>query len=166
MKALSYIVISVVVISVIGGFFIIGSPATERVRRFDERRVSDLQTIQWEVINYWQKKNQLPATLGALRDDIRGFVPPQDPETGAPYEYAVSDATSFSLCAVFSMPTDSATDTRGITKPLSVGLQSENWAHNNGRACFKRVIDKDLYPPVLQAERGMPVPLKPAPVIE
>ena len=143
MKIFPAIVIGVVAVAVITGFFIVGSPVTERVRRFDERRVSDLQTIQWEVINYWQKKNQLPVALSDLRDDIRGFVPPQDPETALPYEYAVNGANSlnvvnsFSLCSTFVMA-------GGTTAQI----QNDNWAHGAGRTCFTRTIDKDLYPPV------------------
>lgn len=133
-----------------------GSPATERVRRFDERRVSDLQTIQWEVINYWQKKNQMPMELDILRDDIRGFVAPTDPETADSYEYTATGANSFSLCAVFSMATDSVVDGRVATKPMPAGIEGENWTHGTGRTCFTRTIDKDLYPPV---------PNKPVPVI-
>ncbi len=163
MKLLPSIVIGVVTVSVIASFFIIGSPMTERVRRFDERRVNDLQSVQWEIINYWQKKNRLPATLDVLRDDIRGFVPPQDPETGTPYEYAVKDATSFSLCATFSLVSDASINTRGMTKPVPVGRitkEHQSWEHDSGRVCFSRTIDKDLYPPT------SPVPLKPMSVID
>ena len=157
MKLLPNIVIGVVTVAVIAGFFIVGSPITERVRRFDERRVSDLQSIQWEVINYWQKKNQLPSGLEILRDDIRGFVPPTDPETGMTYEYIAEGANSFSLCAIFSMATDDMADPRIAVKPVLAGREGENWAHDAGRTCFKRTKEKALYPPV---------PIKPVSVIQ
>ncbi len=156
MKAFPVAVIGVVAVAVVGGFFVVGSPATERVRRFDERRVSDLQSIQWETVNYWQKKGRLPSEISALRDDIRGFVPPSDPETGMAYEYTPEGADSFSLCATFSMAND-AKDVAGVSRPVPMGAEGENWAHGAGRACFKRTIDKDLYPPV---------PMKPVPVIQ
>lgn len=157
MKALPLAVTSVVVVSIIAGFFLIGSPLTQRVRRFDERRVSDLQTIQWEVVNYWQRKSALPASLDDLRDEIRGFVPPTDPVTGLPYEYSSEGTvplrdTMFGLCAVFSMPSAA-----GVSHPVSKGMENDNWAHDAGRTCFKRTIDKDLYPPF---------PNKLAPVIQ
>lgn len=156
MKILPVAVTAVVIVSIITGFFIIGSPLTQRARRFDERRAGDLQTIQWEIVNYWQKKNRLPATLDALSDDIRGFVPPHDPETAAAYEYAVSGANSFSLCATFTMA--SAADTQVKTKPVPPHreIENDNWAHGTGRVCFARTIDKDLYPSV---------PMKLVPVI-
>lgn len=146
MKILPVIVSVVVAVVVIVGFFIVGSPLTQRIRRFDERRVNDLQAIQWEVVNYWQMKAALPATLGALRNDIRGFVPPQDPETNAAYEYSAEGPLSFSLCATFAMANGDGAD--GITRPIPAkGIEGDNWAHGAGRTCFTRTIDKDLYPP-------------------
>ena len=142
MKILPSIVIGVVVVSVVAGFFVVGSPTTERVRRFDERRVSDLQTIQWEVINYWQKKYELPSGLEALRDDVRGFRVPTDPATGVEYGYAIeapSDGPVFSLCADFSM------ESRGAGDPV---YKQDNWDHPAGSFCFRRAVDEDLYPPV------------------
>lgn len=156
MKALPIAVISIVVASIIAGFFLIGSPMTQRARRFDERRVSDLQAIQWEIINYWQKKGVLPASLSMLRDDIRGFVPPQDPETAMGYEYAPTGASAFSVCAVFTMTSDVA-GVVDVSRPMPAGIENDNWAHGAGRTCFKRTIDKDLYPSV---------PMKPMPVIQ
>lgn len=143
MKILPSVVIGVVTVAVAAGFFMVGSPLEQRLRRFDERRVSDLQTIQWEIINYWQKKQSLPVSLSMLRDDIRGFVPPQDPETAAEYEYALQSANSFSVCAVFSMPIAANT----ISRTIPMAMDGDTWAHGAGRTCFNRTIDKDLYPP-------------------
>ncbi|MBI2117922.1 hypothetical protein HYT95_03405, partial [Candidatus Peregrinibacteria bacterium] len=84
---------------IIAGFFIAGSPWHQRSVRFDERRVSDLQMIQGEVLRHWQMKGALPDNLDALRDTISGFLPPSDPETGAPYEYHTTGKLAFELCA-------------------------------------------------------------------
>lgn len=138
MKSIPSIVISVVVVAVVAGFFIIGSPLEQRTRRFDERRINDLQTIQWELIWYWQKKNELPTSLAMLRDDIRGFSAPQDPETMMEYEYVVTGANSFSICAVFSLE-DASMNDNAMLPP------GNNWAHGTGRTCFKRTIDRDLH---------------------
>lgn len=157
MRPLPIIVIGAVAVAVVASFFVIGSPLTERTRRFDERRVSDLQSIQWEVVNYWQKKSRLPATLAELNDDIRGFGVPQDPETGGAYEYAEESAASFSLCATFSLASDASANMRRITKSVPVIGVNQSWTHGSGRTCFTRTIDKDLYPPV---------PIKPLPVVQ
>lgn len=144
MKYFIYIVIILVALAVIAGFFVVGSPQEERFRRFDERRVQDLQTIQSEIIYYWQRKNVLPASLTDLRDDIRGFVPPTDPETGAQYGYEIRDVAerTFALCAIFIRASESAETT---LKPVPF-YESQNWRHPAGDFCFERTIDPDLYP--------------------
>ena len=66
-----------VLASIVGGFFIMGSPFTLRMKRFDERRVNDLQNIQYQVVNFYQRKGVLPNNLDELKDPIAGFnIPP------------------------------------------------------------------------------------------
>jgi len=130
--------------AIIGGFLIVGSPAQQRALRFDEQRISDLTNIQWQIINYWQRKQVLPTTLSNLNDTLSNFVVPVDPETGKPYDYLVSEAVivqnpSFKLCASFSK--DSGVNTGND--------QNDLWVHVAGRVCFDRNIDKALYPPII-----------------
>ena len=56
MKMLVWAVSFGVLASIVGGFFIMGSPLTLRMKRFDERRVNDLQNIQYQIVNYYQRK--------------------------------------------------------------------------------------------------------------
>lgn len=142
MRYFPVVIIIVVVVAVAGGFFFIGSPREERARRFDERRVNDLQTLQSEIINYWRLKNVLPQNLDALKDDIRGFRSPQDPETGAAYHYAIKSPSSFELCVLFNR----ASGENNIGAPKSIEPYGKNWEHAAGRVCFTRTIDKDFYP--------------------
>lgn len=141
-------VVAITSVAILAGFFVAGSPQKERMRRFDDRRVSDLQTIQFEIANYWQAKSALPQSLDQLRDDIRGFSPPVDPETGEPYEYRVAGHTSFELCAAFktSNREDAATANRPI--PAAPFDFEENWLHDEGHTCFSRTIDPDRFPPL------------------
>ncbi|MBX4215976.1 hypothetical protein KW797_03430, partial [Candidatus Parcubacteria bacterium] len=78
----------IVLASVVGGFFIIGSPTSQRLVRFDQEKTNDLQNIQWQVVSYWQTKQKLPGSLDALKDPISGQIIPVDKQTGAAYEYA------------------------------------------------------------------------------
>ncbi|MBI2638359.1 sulfite exporter TauE/SafE family protein [Candidatus Peregrinibacteria bacterium] len=128
--------------SIAAGFFIIGSPAAARQLRFDERRANDLQMLQGEIINYWQQKNQLPKSLDDLKDSIRGFTPPNDPQTNASYEYNVLGSLQFELCAVFKMDSQKQNQHPGVyyEEPYD-----HNWKHGKGRTCFYRTIDPDLY---------------------
>lgn len=137
MKYFVYSVIAIVCAAVITGFFVVGSPLNERVKRFDARRVNDLTALQYEIINYWQAKAKLPDTLAAVKDDIRGVSVPSDPETSIAYEYAVTRSNQFSLCATFARASDT-------------NMPNDEWAHGAGRTCFTRTIDKDLYPPTKQ----------------
>ena len=129
------------------GLFIVGSPAVERLRQFDARRVNDLQNIQSELVQYWRMKGNLPPTLEAMRDDLRGFAPPDDPQTGKPYEYRIDNGLSFSLCATFnaSSPGDGASRVKAV--PVMPRGPQETWAHGADHTCFSRTIDPQLYPP-------------------
>ncbi|OGY63758.1 MAG: hypothetical protein A3I24_02225 [Candidatus Harrisonbacteria bacterium RIFCSPLOWO2_02_FULL_41_13b] len=157
MKFFIYTIISIVGISVIAGFFIVGSPQEERLRRFDERRVGDLQSIQGELINYWLNKSKLPDALDLLRDDIRGIVMPVDPETGENYTYVVKGPEAFSLCAVFVRPSlGRAQYPENISvEPMRPYLWAgDNWEHDAGPVCFERTIDKDIYVPRKEAVKS------------
>lgn len=148
-KYFVYIVAFLAGISVVSGFFIVGSPQKERLRRFDERRVSDLQFLQSEIINYWIKKEKLPENLGLLKDDIRGIQAPKDPETGADYGYEALGPESFKLCANFILPNLRAGEV-GFPKPAYPDARfsgDNNWGHEAGLVCFERKIDKELYKP-------------------
>lgn len=138
---------AVVVAMIIGAFFIVGSPITARRSQFDDRRISDLQTIQYQVVNYWQRKGQLPDTLADLNDSISGYQAPTDPETSQPYEYAIQSpfAPSFQLCATFNL--SSSVSAKSLSS-YPYGDAAQNWNHSAGRFCFDRTIDQQLYPPL------------------
>jgi hypothetical protein len=138
-----------VLITIIVGFTIMGSPATARNRRFDETRINNLNSIQWQLTNYWQSKNRLPERLAELKDPISGFEVPTDPETNSPYEYNPVSENGFELCAVFT------TNSGDTTRDISVPLGKTNWSHGVGRTCFNNTIDKELYPPY--ATKAVPV---------
>lgn len=106
-------------------FSVMGSPSKQRLLRFDERRLGDLQSIQWQVISYFQTKQKLPNNLKEVNDPLSGSTLPVDPEfeKGINYEYrlitqyddtlykkAKTDEAkkllqpSFELCATFALP--------------------------------------------------------------
>lgn len=148
MRAFIFAVVGIVAVSVISGFFVAGSPFRERLRKFDERRVQDLQNIQWQIVNYWQRKEKLPVALEELRDDISGYAAPVDPESSEQYGYRILGELRFEVCADFKTSgEEAAVMPFSIRVPDYQGL-SENWAHGIGRACFTRIIDPELYPPV------------------
>ncbi|MDO8676845.1 MAG: hypothetical protein Q7K16_04365 [Candidatus Azambacteria bacterium] len=158
MKYFIYTIIAIVASAVVAGFFVVGSPKEERMRKFDDRRTSDLQIIQGQIIYYWQNKGNLPVKLEDMKDSISGFNPPNDPETGSSYGYEVKGELEFKLCANFNLPTLES-ETSYIKRPAYPApyipssdskMQymppgDSNWAHNTGYICFERKVDRDLY---------------------
>jgi len=152
----AYGTLTFAVLAIVVGFLVMGSPATQREKRFDAERVSDLQSIQYQVVYYWQSKEKLPATLDELADPISGFVLPTDPGTETPYEYTSTGELSFQLCAVFNRETPTGVSVQGyerVVYPSKDGF-NENWQHDAGRVCFDRTIDPELYPPY---KNGVPI---------
>ncbi len=142
----------IIIGSIILGFSVIGSPQAQRERRYDSQRANDLQSIQWQVVNYYQQKGSIPSALESLNDPLSGFVVPVDPQTGDAYEYRVigQSAKAFELCATFSQES-LVSQENSITKPMMYGLEMptrypETWDHGSERTCFSRSIDPELYP--------------------
>ena len=149
-KILAWVLALVVLGSVIAGFFIIGLPSEQRDRRFDERRINDLQMTQSQIVNYWMQKEALPESLNDLEDSISGFLMPKDPQTELSYEYNVIDPLSFELCATFKTSSeDFSSSYRGspyfYIESYPKGVFQQNWDHAAETTCFERVIDPDLY---------------------
>jgi hypothetical protein len=129
---------SVIVLAVlVAGFAIVGSPGTERERKFDDRRIDDLRVINSEINNIVYgidptrpqptppaPVNPLPSTL---REVVEGasFQRPNiaDPATGEPYGYRVIDGDTYELCATFSF---------AQSEPFDV-----QWNHPGGPYCFQ-----------------------------
>jgi hypothetical protein len=145
---------------------IMGSPKEQRAWRLDDRRISDLQNIQYQVINYWQQKEKLPTTMKDLANPMSGYSLPVDPEfqSGKNYEFIPGEKLSFQLCATFStnmpkgwqeysnygggvMPMYKTISDIAVSSTYPIGGVNESWDHQAGRTCFTRTIDKDIYPP-------------------
>ena len=137
--------------SLVAGFFIVGTPADQRQRRFDDQRVQHLQMLQSQIVNYWTQKQVLPAELSQLNDSISGFLMPADPETAVAYEYQAEGPLNFKLCATFSRVSQDYGS--AVTKPLMVyDSFQQNWEHQADYTCFAREIDPDLYKNDLKAQ--------------
>lgn len=145
-KALLGVAALFVLASIVFGFMTFGSPRTQRDMRFDNQREANISDIQWQVLNYWQTNEKLPADLSMLTDDFSGYGVPVDPETGAAYEYSVTGPLSFELCATFA---HASTAGYPAERPMPV----DSWGgygdlqHEAGRTCFERTIDPVKYPP-------------------
>lgn len=144
-KLINYGVGVLVVVTIVAGFFVIGTPGTARQARIDQERVYDLQSLQSQVVYYYQQKERLPQNLAELNDPLSYYSVPMDPESGSPYEYRRINTLSFELCATFATESKGTSMTRPA-EPMYGGEQ--NWQHGVGRTCYSRTIDPDLYPPL------------------
>ncbi len=150
---------------IIWSFAIMGSPKAQRAWRLDDKRVADLQNLQYQIINFWQQKEKLPMTLSELNNPLTSYSLPVDPEfeKGLSYEYVLKDKLTFELCATFKaempkgwqegnyggisgMYKERSSDIAVSSVPYPGGL-NDSWDHKIGRTCFSRTIDKDIYPP-------------------
>ncbi len=172
-KYIPAVAILVVLAGIVYSFSIIGSPTAQRELRLDQRRIEDLQNIQYQVINYWQQKEKLPESMSELVDPLQSWGQiPVDPEfeKGTVYEYRKTADMTFELCATFSRDIPVgwqenqygggpypmyATDSMGgrdvaVSEPAMapdmIGVTNESWSHGEGRTCFERTIDPERYP--------------------
>ena len=135
--------------TIIAGFFIMGTPSQVRMYRLDAQRVTDLQDIQYRIVDYWQSKGAMPQTLSDLEDPISGYIAPKDPETGDAYTYTLEGTHSFQLCATFdaqAQVVSQADLARPVAGVYGKNLMQDSWWHDAGKTCFSRTIDPALYP--------------------
>ncbi|MEK7069521.1 MAG: DUF5671 domain-containing protein [Patescibacteria group bacterium] len=155
-KLVAWVVSFGVLASIVGGFFIMGSPAVLRMKKFDERRVGDLQNIQYQIVNFYQRKGDLPTNIEDVKDPLSGFGNiPNDPETNVSYDYKKIGKLEFELCAIFGLDNNNNNNSNvsgknAISKPVRYDtfgvFVNENWQHKAGKQCFERKIDPELYP--------------------
>lgn len=149
-KLVGYAAGVLVIAAIIAGFIIIGTPSEMRMMRFDNQKVTDLQNIQWQIINHWQQREMLPASLEELKDPLSDYPSvPVDPQTSEPYIYTRTSPLDFSLCATFNMesPTKSELLIARPSTPYAAPMEGESWKHGVGEVCFDRSIDPERYPP-------------------
>ena len=119
-----------VIVTVVWGAVLVGSPGTARLQRFDRQRLSDLRTIFREVQSLCydpdikhELKRALPETLEELAALARSErINLTDPQTGERYVYRLKAETTYELCATFSLARDSDSDVF--------------WNHPPGSHCF------------------------------
>jgi hypothetical protein len=114
----------VVAAVVILGFLEMGSPATQRLRQADRRRVLALERIAQQVNNAWRRDTKtLPKDLEKVNGRDQN-----DPVSGKAFAYHAKSGSAYELCATF------ATDDREATPS---GSARDSWVHPRGDYCFE-----------------------------
>jgi hypothetical protein len=122
------VVAVVVTAAIAAGIYVLGSPAEERARRLDERRVQDLSEIARAVDVYWTRTMRLPASLEALRTETGAGITIADPATGTAYGFRPLEGEKYEICAAFEG------ESRDSDRFIGTGF----WSHTAGRQCFQR----------------------------
>lgn len=148
-KAITAVASLAVLAAVVAGFCVVGSPSNARAVENDQERVAALQSMQYQVTNFWQQKQRLPNTAQELIDPASPEPLPVDPQTGAIYEYEKVGEYDFALCANFETDSQKAQQSeKGNRAPYDVPTDMSSWEHGIGETCFSRTIDPERYPPL------------------
>ncbi|MFA7216679.1 MAG: DUF5671 domain-containing protein [Candidatus Paceibacterota bacterium] len=136
-----------VILSIVLGFVVIGSPKTQRLKKYDMQKVSDIQQLQSEVVSFWQINGELPKSLPELKDQY-GYVSLNQPQSEKPYEYSTLSLKSFEICADFSFKSEKNNlYSRSIIDTKYNYNTPSDWSYDQGRSCFTYVINEDIYKP-------------------
>lgn len=139
-------------LAVIAGFVIVGTPSEMRMLRADQQRVDNLQTLQYEITNYYQLKRELPESFEELKDPLANHTLFTTDVQGNPYRYEKTGDLSFKLCAAFDAQSRDTSGQggypdRSMTAPGMAGVVEDTWQHGAGDTCFERTIDPERFPP-------------------
>ena len=162
-RAFSYLGIVVSILVVVFGFYLIGSPKTQRLIRLDEQTKNTIQNMNYNVINYWQTTGEMPKTMADLNKLSNNDNYSSVSQDLSIYTYKLTDLKkrNYELCATFNLSTDvikSYMDQSGYSyekSPVYYGAtdvaispdaNNLSWDHPSGQYCFKRNIDIKFYP--------------------
>ena len=111
-----------VVVVVILGFRVLGSPANQRLAQADLRRVRTIADLAQQINQRWASGSRpLPANLDTFPKAAK-----QDPVSAKAFVYHAKSNDEYELCASF------ATDNRDAP----TGDTVNPWAHSKGEYCF------------------------------
>ena len=115
-----------VVAAVAFGLVLLGSPAQERERRIDARRVADLHGIAAATDLHWSRHSRLPASLDDLTAAPGLRINTRDPVSSETYGYQALDSLRYEVCATF----DGESSPGPESPQRSTGSSPESPAHN------------------------------------
>ncbi len=136
--------------SIVWGFSVLGSPRTQRLYKYDEQKINDLQTINSSVSEFYNSKNVLPKTLAEM-SSMNYYMVLTDSQNQKPYEYEKTSETTYNLCADFNKDSKDATSPNIYARPIGY----PSWTHPAGHYCFNETVIPNQYPNL----NGYPKPI-------
>lgn len=129
-----------IIATIVFGFFFLDSPATVRAQRVDQERVNALQSMYWDLEEYYYANGELPSS--DEESDFSFHVGYTDPVTGDAYEYNKTGENSFELCATY----DTASDTyeTAVRSQVAPHFKSFSWDHPAGYYCHEGEFRPDV----------------------
>lgn len=128
----------VIILSLVLGFYFNVSPSVSRAQREDQERVSRLQSIHYEVEQYYQENAALPESLEDIQDRLYNDQT-MDPVTDEPFAYRTVDQDTYEICADFELSNrDRQQNGRYWANP--------DWLHDAGEVCFEKTMTITLTP--------------------
>lgn len=136
----------IVIGSIIWGFAVLGSPRTQRLIKYDQQKVNDLQNINNRVTNFYADKGYLPKNMEEAMSYENYYVTQVDSQTQKPYEYEKINETTYNLCADFNKASNNETrNGKMMSAPIRDPYSTRSWVHPAGRYCFEQTINPNLY---------------------
>ncbi len=139
-KFLGLLFVFLMYLTVFYSFLIFGTPSVQRKMRIDNQRINHLQSIQWEIRNYFVNKGKLPESTEEIYE-FSSFVIPKDPITQEEYQYRKIDDLNYELCANFYL--------ENYALQFPSPYKNEDWTHPVGKYCFQRKINSAIDKPII-----------------
>ena len=144
--------IIIILFSIIWGFSVLGSPRTQQLIKYDEHKVSDLQNLNMQVQDYYQRFHSLPSSFRDLLKLNYGGISIIDTQIKKPYEYNIVDNLSYEVCAIFNKSSNLDSNQTTYVQYGNLSVRgSISWTHPSGRYCFSEKATVTTAPiPVVQ----------------
>lgn len=152
-KTMMIVTIIIILISFIGAFFIVDSPAMARAKAYDRTIENDLRQIMYSIDNYYNREGEMPQALSDIPSNEKLFL---DPDTSVPYDYRVISGEKYELCATFKT-SNQQQDGNYTDRYYNYDYE---FAHDAGKKCFElSANDRSIKNPELIRE-PVPLPIK------
>jgi len=144
--------LAIIILAIVFGFIVGGTPFETRVKKFDLERVNNLQALSSCVSAFSFDNERLPANVEEMKNNTRyNYCASQisDPETKKDYEYKVISKNEFELCADFNLS--------ALEDFQDIGYYGSFTKHGQGRSCEKQNV---TFGKPLPPEKAIPVPAR------
>jgi len=141
-----------VVVAIIFGFIVGGTPLEARFRNQDIQRTNNLQELSSCINSFAYDNSRLPKDLNELKSGVRYSYCSSmavDPETQREYEYLVVSSSEFELCGEFAQST--------LNELPNADYYGKWQKHDKGRMCETQTVTFNQFP---NQDKGLPLPAR------